>query len=64
MVVSQYGDEREIMESGESVQDFVRRYLGFERGFLGVVALVNVAIAVVFALVFAISIRVFNFQKR
>lgn len=64
LVASQYGDVTEVMESGETVKDFVKRYFGFEHDFLGVVALVNVAFSVVFAFVFAFSIRAFNFQKR
>lgn len=64
LVVSQYGDIKEVMESGESVEEFLRRYLGFERDFLGVVAFVNVCFAVIFAFIFAFSIRLFNFESR
>jgi len=46
------------------MEGFLRNYFGFEHDFLGVVALVNVAFPIAFALVFAISIKMFNFQRR
>lgn len=62
--MSQYGDVKDVLESGETVQEFLRRYLGFRHDFLGVVAFVNVFIAVIFAFIFAVSIKVFNFERR
>ncbi|PHU19129.1 Pleiotropic drug resistance protein 1 [Capsicum chinense] len=57
LVASQFGDI-------ESVEEFLRRYFGFKRDFLGVVAGVLVAYAVVFAFIFAFAIKAFNFQRR
>jgi len=46
------------------VEGFVRTYFGFKHDFLGVVAVVIVAFTLVFALVFAVSVKIFNFQRR
>jgi len=68
LVASQYGDVKHIIESSDgsqkTVEEFLRNYFGFKHDFLGVVALVNVAFPIVFALVFAISIKMFSFQRR
>jgi hypothetical protein len=65
LVVSQFGDIKDPMEdSNETVEEFVSRYLGFKHDFLGVVAVVVAGIAVFFAFIFAVSIKVFNFQRR
>ncbi|XP_061343409.1 pleiotropic drug resistance protein 1-like isoform X2 [Gastrolobium bilobum] len=67
LVASQYGDKKHGIETNDgsaTVQDFLRRYFGFKHDFLGVVAAVIVAFPVVFALVFAVSIKMFNFQRR
>ncbi|KAJ8637684.1 hypothetical protein MRB53_011951 [Persea americana] len=64
LFASQYGDIQEPMESGEMVAHFVRTYFGFRHDFLGVVSAVVIGFAVLFAFVFAFSIKVFNFQRR
>ncbi|XP_050212985.1 pleiotropic drug resistance protein 1-like isoform X3 [Mercurialis annua] len=64
LVASQYGDVTEQLDSGETVQHFLRNYFGFEHDFIGIVAVVLVAICVLFGFIFALSIRAFNFQKR
>nr|CAD1823989.1 unnamed protein product [Ananas comosus var. bracteatus] len=64
LVVSQFGDIGDKLESGEVVADFVRDYFGFRHSFLGVVAVVVVAFAVLFAFLFGFAIMKFNFQKR
>ncbi|CAL8996787.1 unnamed protein product [Prunus brigantina] len=68
LVASQFGDIKEIFDSGESagksVEHFVKDYFGYRQDFLGVVAAVHVGICVLFGFTFAFSIKVFNFQKR
>ncbi|CAJ2632869.1 unnamed protein product [Trifolium pratense] len=67
LVASQYGDIKHNIDTNDgrqTVEGFVRNYFGFKHDFLGVVAIVNVAFPIVFALVFAISIKMFNFQRR
>ena len=67
MVASQYGDIKQTIESSDgttTVEGFVRTYFGFKHDFLGVVAVVIVAFTLVFALVFAVSVKIFNFQRR
>ncbi|XP_072978501.1 ABC transporter G family member 39 [Typha angustifolia] len=64
LVTSQYGDYTNLMDNGETVEEFIRRFFGFRHDFLGVVAVAVVGFTVLFALVFAISIKVLNFQRR
>ncbi|KAL6344933.1 hypothetical protein AAG906_006696 [Vitis piasezkii] len=64
LVVTQFGDRKEGLESGERVEDFVRSYFGYRNDFVGVVAGIVVGITVLFGFIFAYSIRAFNFQKR
>ncbi|XXG63723.1 hypothetical protein AAC387_Pa05g1844 [Persea americana] len=64
LVASQFGDVHDEMESSEKVTDFVRRYFGFRHDFLGVVAAGVIGFAVLFAVVFAFSIKMLNYQRR
>ncbi|KAK9229260.1 hypothetical protein WN944_022219 [Citrus x changshan-huyou] len=64
LVASQFGDIQDRLESGETVEQFLRSFFGFKNDFLGVVAAVVFAFPVLFALIFAVGIKVFNFQKR
>ncbi|XP_010914975.2 ABC transporter G family member 39 [Elaeis guineensis] len=64
LVASQFGDYTNPMNNGETVQGFIRRYFGFRHDFLGIVAVAVVGFALLFAFVFAFSIKVFNFQRR
>ncbi|CAN4094855.1 unnamed protein product [Withania somnifera] len=65
LIASQFGDLQNILaDSDETAEQFLRRYFGFKHDFLGVVAVVTLAFAVVFAFIFAFAIKVFNFQKR
>jgi hypothetical protein len=64
LVASQFGDMKDRLETGETVEQFVTIYLDFKHDFLGVVAAVILGFAVLFAITFAISIKLFNFQRR
>ena len=65
LVVSQFGDVTKTFKGGDqSVEAYVREQLGFHHDFLGAVAGVVAGFAVLFAFTFALSIKVFNFQKR
>ncbi|XP_010254261.1 PREDICTED: pleiotropic drug resistance protein 1-like isoform X1 [Nelumbo nucifera] len=64
LVASQFGDVEEKLDSGETVEEFLRSYFGFRHDFIGVVAVVVVGFTVLFGFIFAFSIRAFNFQKR
>jgi hypothetical protein len=55
---------KDRLETGETVEQFVTIYLDFKHDFLGVVAAVILGFAVLFAITFAISIKLFNFQRR
>lgn len=52
------------METGETVQEFVRTYFGYRDDFKGVAAAMVVGFSLVFGITFAFSIKAFNFQKR
>ncbi|XP_058749298.1 pleiotropic drug resistance protein 1-like [Vicia villosa] len=68
LVVSQYGNVKRNIEGSDggvtTVEEFLSDYFGFKHDFLAVVAVVNVAFPIGFAFIFAISIKMFNFQKR
>ncbi|PHT32774.1 Pleiotropic drug resistance protein 1 [Capsicum baccatum] len=57
LLVSQFGDVQTKLSDDETVEQFLRRYFGFKHEFLGVVAAVTVAYAVVFAFTFALGIE-------
>jgi len=54
----------DTLDNGQSVEEFVRNYFGFEYDFLGVVAIAVASFSVLFALIFTYGIKAFNFQKR
>ncbi|KAK6912136.1 hypothetical protein RJ641_024229 [Dillenia turbinata] len=64
LVGSQFGDIREELDNGARVEEFLRSYFGFRHDFVGVCAAVLVGLTVLFAFIFAISIKVLNFQRR
>ncbi|MQM18023.1 hypothetical protein Taro_051006 [Colocasia esculenta] len=63
LVVSQFGDIEEKVED-DTVADFLKDYFGFRHDFLGVVAAVIIGFTVLFASIFAFTIKTLNFQKR
>ncbi|CAN4090930.1 unnamed protein product [Withania somnifera] len=63
LVASQFADLQDIVND-QTVEDFLRSTFGFKHDFLGVVAAVTVAFAVIFAFTFALGIKAFNFQRR
>ena len=50
--------------TGQTVEIFVRNYFGFEHDFLGNVAAAVVGFVALFLFIFAISIKILNFQRR
>ncbi|KAL6615559.1 hypothetical protein ACP70R_037829 [Stipagrostis hirtigluma subsp. patula] len=64
LVVSQFGDVMTLMNDGTPVKVFVEDYFDFKHSWLGWVATVVVAFAVLFATLFGFAIMKFNFQKR
>ena len=64
MTASEFGDKKNILETGETVEEFVREYFGFKHEFLGAAAAAVVGFTLLFAFIFVVSIKVFNFQKR
>ncbi|XP_075642102.1 pleiotropic drug resistance protein 1-like isoform X4 [Castanea sativa] len=64
LIASQFGDIKDRLDSGQTVEEFLRSYFGFRKDFLGVVSIVTVGFTVLFGVSFAFSIKVLNFQKR
>ncbi|KAK5830951.1 hypothetical protein PVK06_014746 [Gossypium arboreum] len=64
LIVSQYGDVKDVLDAGETTEEFLKKYFGFRHDFVGVVAAVIVGWALLFAFLFAVSIKLFNFQRR
>ncbi|KAI4355694.1 hypothetical protein L6164_004442 [Bauhinia variegata] len=64
LVTTQFGDVTDTIETGQTVKEYLTSYFGFRQDFVGVVALVVVGFAVLFAFIFAVSLKVFNFQRR
>lgn len=64
LIASQFADIKDPIEGGVRVEQFVKAYYGVKHDFLGVVAAMIVGFTVLFAFIFAVSIRSFNFQKR
>ncbi|KAL6533835.1 transcription factor [Orobanche hederae] len=64
LVVTQFGEIKDVMETGETVEDFLRSYFGFRHDMLGFVAAVLIGFVVLFTIIFAYSIKTFNFQRR
>ncbi|CAN6545234.1 unnamed protein product [Malus baccata var. baccata] len=64
LATSQFGDIQDKLETGETVEEFMRQYFGFKQEFIGVVAAVVVGFTLLFALIFALSIKKLSFQRR
>ncbi|KAI9107551.1 hypothetical protein K1719_021588 [Acacia pycnantha] len=64
LLETQYGDVTTRLETGQPVKEFLSSYYGFRHDFVGVVAVVIVAFTVLFAFIFAFSVKFFNFQRR
>ncbi|KAJ6414631.1 hypothetical protein OIU84_003599 [Salix udensis] len=64
LIVSQYGDIQEPITTTQTVEAYVKDYLGFDHDFLGVVGAVVLGWTILFAFIFAFSIKAFNFQRR
>ncbi|TYH16638.1 hypothetical protein ES288_A05G131800v1 [Gossypium darwinii] len=66
LFVSQFGDINELLEDGnnETVKQYLRNNYGFRHDYLGLVAAVIMSFAVLFGTIFAVAIKMFNFQRR
>ncbi|KAG8486122.1 hypothetical protein CXB51_019472 [Gossypium anomalum] len=64
LTVSQFGEVEDVLDTGERTKDFLKSYFGFRHEFVGVVAVVMVGWAVVFAFLFAVFIKILDFQHR
>eukprot|EP00253_Pinus_taeda_P011552 PITA_11552 len=68
LIASQLGDYETLMtrtdDTQEPLKHFIKSYFGFRHSFLGPVAVVTTGWSILFAFIFAISIKKLNFQSR
>lgn len=65
LVASQFADLDDKFDDSEvTISQFIRSYFGFRHDFLGVVAVVVVGFAALFAFLFGFAIKTLNFQRR
>ncbi|XP_077211686.1 pleiotropic drug resistance protein 1-like [Tasmannia lanceolata] len=64
LVASQFGDITDVMETKEQVDHFVMDYFGFKHESVGWISAGVIGFTVLFASVFALSIKMLNFQRR
>ncbi|EEF48302.1 ATP-binding cassette transporter, putative [Ricinus communis] len=64
LIASQYGDIKEPLDTGETIEHFLKNYFGFRHDFIGIIAVALVGFNLLFGFIFAFSIKAFNFQKR
>lgn len=64
LLTSQFGDVNDKFNNGVSVSDFIESYFGYKQDLLWVAAVAVVSFAILFAFLFGLSLRLFNFQKR
>lgn len=68
LIASQFGDNSEemVMADGgkQQVNKFLRSHFGYRHDFMGPIAGATMSFAILFALIFALSIKVLNFQTR
>ncbi|CAH9083117.1 unnamed protein product [Cuscuta europaea] len=63
LVGSQFGDVGDVLETSDTVETFLRIYFGFRRQLVPHSAAILSSFVLLFALVFALSIDIFHFQK-
>lgn len=61
---SQFGGLKDTLDSGETVDHYIRTYFGYRKDFLDVVVAVLVGFSLLFVFIFAFAIKKLNFQKR
>uniref|UniRef100_A0A0E0EQW1 ABC-2 type transporter transmembrane domain-containing protein n=1 Tax=Oryza meridionalis TaxID=40149 RepID=A0A0E0EQW1_9ORYZ len=64
LLTSQFGDVNDKFNNGVSVSDFIESYFGYQHDLLWVAAVAVFSFAILFAFLFGLSLRLFNFQKR
>ncbi|KAK9149768.1 hypothetical protein Scep_008525 [Stephania cephalantha] len=64
LCASQFGDIETEMDTGVTVKAFIEDYFGFKHDALGWIAGGLIGFAVLFAFIFAFSIKTLNFQRR
>lgn len=63
-ILTQFGDLQDKMESGETVEEFVRNHFGFKHDMLAFVASMLLVFILLVTFLFAFAIKTINFQKR
>ncbi|XP_050265738.1 pleiotropic drug resistance protein 1-like isoform X11 [Quercus robur] len=64
LICAQFGDSKDRLDTGLTVEELMKSYFGFKTDFLGVVSIVIIGITLLFGVGFALAIKVLNFQGR
>ena len=68
LITSQLGDVTSTIETNGggfvAVRDYLKSYFGFHHSFLPYVAVWHIGLVLLFGLVFAVCVKIFNFQSR
>lgn len=64
LVASQFGGLTDELEENLTLGQFVKSYFGFESDFVPYVAIIIIAFCILFAFIFAFSVKAFNFQRK
>ncbi|KAI0523961.1 hypothetical protein KFK09_003325 [Dendrobium nobile] len=64
LISSQYGDDNNLLDTNETVAEFVKSYFGYRHDYLGVVAVVVILFASFFAIMFGVAIKFLNYQTK
>lgn len=63
-IASQFGDIKNQLEFIVTVEEFIKIYFGYRHDYVRVAAAVVAGFVLLFASLYALSLKVFNFQKR
>ena len=64
LIGAQFGDIKDRLDTGQTVEELVKSYFGFKTDFLVVVSIVIIGTTLLFGVGFAFAIKVLNFQRR
>ncbi|KAL0923809.1 hypothetical protein M5K25_004587 [Dendrobium thyrsiflorum] len=64
LLVSQYGNDNNLLNTKQTVAEFLTSYFGYKYDLLGVVAIIVVFFAILFAILFGFAIKFAKFQNR
>ncbi|KAL8171705.1 LOW QUALITY PROTEIN: hypothetical protein V2J09_023509 [Rumex salicifolius] len=64
LTVSQFGDDKKMLDEGLTVEEFIREHFGYNRDLLGLIAAGVVGFTFIYLSIYAVAIKMINFQSR